>query len=232
MTVLKLCGTTSAGDARMAKGADFCGILIGVEWSERSLSLEEAVDVAKATEANLVILLCNPSKELAVEVVERLRPFALQLLCHESPAEVSELKSVLNCKIWKTVHLPATKGQATPEDYARAGADALLVDSVDASEGFQRLGGTGKLGDWAAARELKEKVEVPVFLAGGIGPDNIVDAVLKVRPDGIDLCSGVESRRGIRDKKKVDLLLRRFRSVVKEADDSLFQAGVRSPNKI
>ena len=219
MTVLKLCGTTSAGDARMARGADYCGILVGVEWSERSLMLEEAVAVAQASEALNVILLCNPGADFAVEVVERLRPHALQLLCQEPPALLSELKEVLNCEIWKTVHLPGVEGQATPEEYACAGADALLVDSVDASEGFQRLGGTGKLGDWAAAIELKDRIDVPLFLAGGIGPDNIVDAVRSVRPDGIDLCSGVEAQRGIRDRRKVDLLLRRFRDAVEQFDD-------------
>lgn len=216
MTVLKLCGTTSAADARMASGADFCGILVGVEWSERNLTLEEAVEVAKASEARNVILLCNPSVDLAVEVEARLRPHALQLLCQEPPALVSELKRVLSCEIWKTVHLPAVDGQATPEEYECAGADALLVDSVDASEGFERMGGTGKLGDWAAAFALKDRIGVPLFLAGGIGPDNVADAVRKVRPDGIDLCSGVEAQRGIRDRRKVKLLLRRFQIAVEQ----------------
>ncbi len=224
MTVLKLCGTTRAIDARMTGGADFCGILVGVEWSERSLTLEEAFEVAQASEVRNVILLCNPSSDFAVEVAERLRPHALQLLCQEPPGLVTELKGILDCEIWKTVHLPAVEDQATPEEYAYAGADALLVDSVDASEGFQRLGGTGKLGDWAAAMELKDKITVPLFLAGGIGPDNIVDAVQSVRPDGIDLCSGVEARRGIRDRSKVDLLLRRFRDAVEQYDDPPYGA--------
>jgi len=216
MTVLKLCGTTSAGDAQLAREADFCGMLVGVDWSERSLTLERARIVAKASSVKNVILLCNPTAAFAQEVAYALRPHALQLHCRERPALVSELKELLPCEIWKTVHLPPLDGQAEPEAYAEAGADALLVDSVDVSEGFQRLGGTGKVGDWAAVAALKKKMDIPLFLAGGIGPENVADAVRSVRPHGIDLCSGVEMRRGQRDPEKVKGLVRSFRGAVAE----------------
>lgn len=211
MTVLKLCGTTSEEDARLGRGADFCGILVGVEWSERSLTMEEAAEVARASGVRNVILLCNPSAAFAEEVTKVLRPHALQLLCHEQPDLVAKLKRSLPCEIWKTVHLPVVDGQATPEAYVGAGADALLVDSVDASDGFQRLGGTGKVGDWAAVTALKEEIDIPIFLAGGINPENVADAVRSVRPHGIDLCSGVEIERGKRDSEKVQRLLGRYR---------------------
>lgn len=221
MTVLKICGTTSADDARLANRADFCGILVGVDWSERSLTLEEAGAVARASGSKNVILLCNPSEAFAAEVAQALRPHALQLLCHESPAMVSLLKSSISCEIWKTVHLPTVAGQASPQEYSDAGADALLVDSVDTSEGTMRLGGTGKVGDWTAVAALMDKIDIPIFLAGGISPENIVDAIRTVRPYGIDLCSGVEIRRGKRDSKKMSLLLSRFKEeAVRFSSDS------------
>ncbi len=216
MTVLKLCGTTSAEDARLGRGADYCGIVVGVAWSERSLSMVEAAEVARASGVRNVILLCNPSAAFAGEVAMALRPHALQLLCHETPELVAELKQTLSCEIWKTVHLPAVDGQASAAAYADAGADALLVDAVDASEGFQRLGGTGKVGDWAAMTALKEEIGIPIFLAGGINPENVADAVRSVRPHGIDLCSGVEAQRGERDAEKVQRLLCRFRDATAE----------------
>lgn len=219
MTVLKLCGTTSAGDAQLARDADYCGMLVGVDWSERSLTLEQARQVAEASGVKNVILLCNPTAAFAQEVANVLRPHALQLHCRERPALVSELKELLPCEIWKTVHLPSLDGQAGPSAYAEAGADALLVDSVDVSEGFQRLGGTGKVGDWAAVAALKKKIDIPLFLAGGIGPENVADAVRSVRPHGIDLCSGVEMRRGHRDPEKVKILVRRFRETVAEISE-------------
>ena len=216
MTLLKLCGTTNSEDALLAgrAGADFCGILVDVAWSERSLTLEQALPVARASGVRKVILLCNPSAAFAVEVAKTLQPHALQLHCQEPPSLVAELKKSLTCAIWKTVHLPTLEGQAAPHAYVAAGADALLADSVDTSEGFARLGGTGKVGDWEAVASLKQQVDIPVFLAGGIGPDNVAAAVHTVRPDGIDLCSGVESARGRRDPGKVERLVEEFRQAV------------------
>ena len=219
MTVLKLCGTTCAEDARLGRGADFCGILVDVAWSERSLSMGEAAEVAKASGVRNVILLCNPNAAFAMKVARVLRPHALQLLCHEPPELVAELKQALPCEIWKTVHLPVVDGQATPEEYLSAGADALLVDTVDKSEGFERLGGTGKVGDWEAVAALQQEIDVPIFLAGGIDPDNVADAVRMVQPFGIDLCSGVEMQRGKRDPEKVKKLLRKFRKASAELCD-------------
>lgn len=213
MTLLKLCGTTNTEDAQLAgrAGADFSGIVVDVAWSERSLTLEQALPVALASGVRNVILLCNPSAAFASLVAETLQPYALQLHCHESPTLVAELKESLTCAVWKTVHLPNLGGQAPPQAYETAGADALLVDSVDTSEGFARLGGTGKVGDWEAVAELKQQVAIPLFLAGGIGPDNITEAMRAVQPDGIDLCSGVESARGQRDPAKVKRLMQMFR---------------------
>ena len=215
MTLLKLCGTTNSEDARLAgrAGADFCGILVDVAWTERSLTLEQARPVAQASGVRNVILLCNPSAAFAGVVAESLEPFALQLHCQEPPSLVAELKETLTCEIWKTVHLPDLEGQAAPQAYEAAGADALLADSVDTSEGFARLGGTGKVGDWEAVAALKQQVDIPVFLAGGIGPDNIAAAARAVQPDGIDLCSGVESARGRRDPEMVERLMQMFRDV-------------------
>jgi phosphoribosylanthranilate isomerase len=112
--------------------------------------------------------------------------------------------------------LPVIEEQATPEAYVAAGVDALLVDAVDTSEGFMRMGGTGKVADWQAAAKVVRSVDVPVFLAGGIGPDNIVAGLQAVRPDGVDLCSGVEAEKGKKDAEKVRALIENFRAGVSE----------------
>jgi phosphoribosylanthranilate isomerase len=89
MTLLKLCGTTSVEDARLAGRAcaDFCGILVDVEWSERSLTIPQARDAASGLRN--VILLCGPSAAFTKEVAVTLRPYALQLLCQEPPPLVA-----------------------------------------------------------------------------------------------------------------------------------------------
>lgn len=215
--LLKICGVANPLDAeRVARsGADFCGILVGVSFSERNLSLEQALDVAAAARAaadriQLVTLLCDPSLDRALEIQEQIRPHALQLLCHESPQFLADLKARVPCQVWKTIHLPRETGQTGPDAYVQAGADALLVDSIDQSEGFTRMGGTGKVADWEAVCELKDNIKTPVFLAGGIGPENVAQALTRVRPFGVDLCSGVEASKGRKDPRKIELLIKNF----------------------
>ena len=189
-------------------GADYCGILIDVEFSERSLSLDDARKVAAASGTRNVVLLCNPDVAFAEDVAREIHPYAIQLLCQESPALLAEVKTRLTCEVWKSIHLPAVKGQASVEAYVDAGADVLLVDTADTSEGFLRMGGTGKVADWDAAARVIAAVSVPVFLAGGISPDNVSLAIETLHPQGIDLCSGVEASRGRKDAEKIGALVR------------------------
>jgi phosphoribosylanthranilate isomerase len=213
---LKICGNTNLEDVALVGdcGADYCGILLNVNYSERSLSFEQAYKMALASKIPAVILLCNPEMELAEKVAEEIRPHAIQLLCRESPAFVKDLKCRVHCQVWKTIHLPVVSGQPMPQDYIRSGADALMVDSVDSSEGFLRMGGTGKVVDWKAAADIVRAVSVPFFLAGGINPQNIEKAILEVRPFGIDLCSGVELSKGKKDPEKVRALVKNFRGAI------------------
>ena len=215
-TCLKICGNTNSEDVRLVgdSGADYCGILVNVGFSERTLTLLQASELAKESKIPTVILLCDPELELVKEVAARINPFAMQLLGHESPDMIKKMKSEIQCRIWKTVHLPIIPEEASPDDYIRAGIDALLIDSFDTSEGFARLGGTGKLADWKAAAAIVKAASVPVFLAGGINPENIQKAVTEVKPFGIDLCSGVESSRGKKDPEKLRNLVNNLKSAV------------------
>ncbi len=69
--------------------------------------------------------------------------------------------------------------------------DALLLDSGNPALAVKELGGTGRVHDWALSRAIVERCGKPVFLAGGLRPDNVADAIRTVRPFGLDLCNGV-----------------------------------------
>lgn len=69
----------------------------------------------------------------------------------------------------------------------------LLLDSGNHSLPIKELGGTGRVHNWEISRRIRELVDVPVFLAGGLNPDNVIAAIQKVEPFGIDLCSGVRT---------------------------------------
>jgi len=215
---LKICGNTTFEDVELVgdSGADYCGILVNVNFSERSLSLEQAYEMASASKIPIVVLLCDPEMELAEKVAAEIQPHALQLLCQESPEFLRNLKSRVRCEIWKTIHLPVVSGQPPPEEYVQSGADALLVDSVDSSEGFLRMGGTGKPADWKTAAAIVDAVSVPVFLAGGINAENVEKALLEVHPFGIDLCTGVEASKGKKDPEKLRALVENFNAAIQE----------------
>ena len=71
--------------------------------------------------------------------------------------------------------------------------DALLLDSGNPNLTVKELGGTGRVHDWALSRHIREQSPVPVFLAGGLRPDNVRQAIDAVQPFGLDLCSGVRT---------------------------------------
>jgi phosphoribosylanthranilate isomerase len=84
-------------------------------------------------------------------------------------------------------------------------ADALLLDSGNPALPVKELGGTGRTHDWDRSRKVVESVKCPVFLAGGLTPANILDAVRQVQPYGVDICSGVRSEGRLDPVKLTDL---------------------------
>ena len=71
--------------------------------------------------------------------------------------------------------------------------DAILLDSGNLSLAVKELGGTGRVHDWSLSREIRERIDVPIFLAGGLSPENVRQAIEEVGPFGLDLCSGVRT---------------------------------------
>lgn len=219
---VKICGTTSILDACLAAdaGADYLGVLVDVASSERSLSTSQAAEIASASPIPTVLLLYNRTTANIKDAVSRIEPYALQLLGQETPQQVEELKNTVTCQIWKSVYLPAGSPDNVDmiavrkqmQAYRDAGADFLLFDSVDISVDPPRYGGTGKTCDWDVAGELITDSPLPVFFAGGIRPDNVRTAIETIGPYGIDLCSGVEASKGIKDKNKLERLMEQVNS--------------------
>lgn len=214
---VKICGTTSIHDACLAAdaGADYSGILVDVVSSERSLTTAQAVEIANDSPIPSVLLLYNRTTSDIQEAVSQIQPFAVQLLGQETPQQVEELKRVVTCQLWKSIYLPAGSPENVDKSavreqmqaYSEAGADYLLFDSVDISVEPPRFGGTGKTCDWQVAAELIAESPLPVFFAGGIRPENVKDAIGMMTPYGIDLCSGVEATKGVKDQQKLEQLM-------------------------
>jgi len=80
--------------------------------------------------------------------------------------------------------------------------DAILLDSGNQSLEIKELGGTGRTHDWNLSRKIRESIEVPLFLAGGLNPSNVAAAIREVQPFGIDVCSGLRTN-GALDSRKL-----------------------------
>ncbi|MEH1831199.1 MAG: phosphoribosylanthranilate isomerase [Nostoc sp.] len=93
--------------------------------------------------------------------------------------------------------------------------DAILLDSGNQSLLIKELGGTGRLHDWNLSAKIREQVNVPIFLAGGLKPENVALAVGQVAPFGLDLCSAVRSN-GKLDEKKLKLFFQQLKYCTEE----------------
>lgn len=90
--------------------------------------------------------------------------------------------------------------------------DAILLDSGNSSLKIKELGGTGRIHNWEISRKIVRSVNVPVFLAGGLKPENAIDAINKVNPFGVDVCSGVRTN-GKLDEEKLAAFFEEIKKV-------------------
>lgn len=222
---VKICGTTNLEDALLAAraGADYFGVVVEVDFSPRSLTIEEAGELFSFPPIPAVALVFHMSEERLKHLIHTLKPYAIQFLSQETPDLIRRLKQFYpEVQMWQSVHLPQTGGAVDMDgikkavgEYLQAGVDLILYDTVTTVKGRQKFGGTGLCSDWDAVRNIMDeiKTEVPVLLAGGINPDNAVAALTAVNPDGLDLCSGVESVPGKKDNAKVKALINAIRGI-------------------
>ena len=189
--LLKICGITWEEDAVCAaqNGADFIGAIL-VETSRRYVTTGQAKRIFTVAEpAKSVLVVRNMELAKLQAVIDAIHPYAVQLHGHETLEYAMRLKDV---KIWKAFNLNALEDLQEAVDFP---ADIIVADSG---------GGTGQPCDWSRAAELAR--QRPVFLAGGITPENVQEAIAAVHPAGIDVAGGVESVPGIKDHEKIKKL--------------------------
>jgi phosphoribosylanthranilate isomerase len=104
-------------------------------------------------------------------------------------------------RLVQVVHVAGRETLEEAKDVAPH-VDALLLDSGNRYAPQKELGGTGRVHDWELSGRIAETVPVPVYLAGGLSGENVEEAIRRVRPSGVDVCSGVRSR-GMLDRQKL-----------------------------
>ena len=204
MVKVKICGITNWADARRAieSGADLLGFNF-VRTSPRYVAPAKARRMVKKLPGNIsaVGVFENESEEAMLEIARSVGLSQLQLHGDESPAMVARLaRNGERLGVIKALRVKKPFRVAQLAAYKRAGA--ILLD------GFSRQarGGTGKTFDWHLARRAKRHGRI--FLAGGLTPENVGQAIRTARPYAVDVCSGVESRPGKKDARRMRSLVR------------------------
>lgn len=147
------------------------------------------------------LLTCKQRPEEVIDQQHRTKVNTIQLV-DRFPVDGYPLlrRALPGIRIVQVIHVRGE--EAFAEASAVAGyVDAILLDSGNPSLGIKELGGTGRVHNWAVSRKIRETVDVPVFLAGGLTAENVQNAIREVGPFGVDVCGGVRTSGALDEEK-------------------------------
>ena len=206
MTRIKVCCIASEEEARLAigRGASLVGLVSAMPSGPGPIAEERIAEIAAGVPAGVtsVLLTCLTEPAAIAEQQARCGVRGVQLCDRLGPEALRDLRDRLpGVVLIQVVHV---SGESSVEE-ARAAApwvDAILLDSGRPDLAVKELGGTGRVHDWEVSRRIRESVEAPIFLAGGLRSDNVAHAIAAVGPHGVDVCTGVRTD-GRLDQRKL-----------------------------
>lgn len=215
---IKICGlsTPETLDAALDAGTDMVGFVFFAP-SPRNIDLARARELAARVEgrADKVALSVDADDALLDGAVESLKPEILQLHGKESPERMAALKARYGLPLMKAIHICEAGDLAALDEYAEV-ADRILFDAR-APKGAPVPGGNGLPFDWTILHGLH--LDKPWMLSGGLDASNVAAAVRLTHARGVDVSSGVESARGVKDAD----LIRRFVLAARNAGAHVFE---------
>lgn len=226
MPRVKICCIASPDEARaaIAHGASALGLVSRMPSGPGVVEEETIARIARSVPPPIATFLLTSETSAAAIVAQQRRcgTNTLQLCDYVAPEVHRELRRELpGIAIVQVVHVTGPDDVGFAID-AASRVDALLLDSGNPTLAVKELGGTGRVHDWALSRRIRDAVNVPVFLAGGLREDNVAAAIAAVDPFGLDLCSGVRTE-GRLDESK----LARFFAATGRAEEGT--RGRRAP---
>lgn len=192
---VKVCCIASADEADLAiaAGADALGLVSAMPSGPGPIPEDDIASIVRHVGARAATVLLTSRQDAAGigEQLDRIRPAVVQLVDRLPAPEYLALRAAHpDVALVQVVHV---RGAASVSDARRVApfVDAILLDSGNPAAAVKELGGTGRVHDWSVSRAIRDVVPLPLFLAGGLRPSNVADAVGRVRPFGVDVCSGV-----------------------------------------
>lgn len=219
-TIVKICGVTSeeAVDAGLDHGADMMGFVFFPR-SPRHLSLNAAARLTQRVgrRARKVLLTVDADDALLMTLIPALAPDILQLHGHETPERVAAIRARFGLPVMKAIAI----GEASDlDDVARFEplVDFFLFDAKPAPAA-KLPGGNGTAFDWTLLRAVETRK--PWLLAGGLDPENVDAALRLTGAPGVDVSSGVEETRGVKDPDKIAAFIGKVRALEKRGPEPM-----------
>lgn len=206
LTRIKVCCIMSRDEAHMAinAGAWALGLVAEMPSGQGPISDEAIAEIVPVVPDNVetFLLTSRVDAESIIEHQQFCGTSTVQMVDHVPHGELLKIRRALpGVRLVQVIHVLGDESI----DEAQAVAplvDMILLDSGKPQAELRTLGGTGDTHDWEISRRIREQLEIPVLLAGGLNPQNVADAIARVGPYGVDLCSGIRSN-GRLDQQKL-----------------------------
>ena len=207
---IKICGITTPEDAVTARdlGADYLGMILSAGFP-RSILPDEAGDIGLVAEAPLVAVLVDESLDEAERIARLSGASVVQLHGEEDRDYAEELRRRGKWTIWKAVRVRDPADVTRAVEAFGASVDGLLLDGWHPD----RPGGSGASFSWEGVQVLRDRIphDLRVIAAGGLTPRNVAEAIQALRPDIVDVSSGVELHVGRKDPELIRAFVRNAR---------------------
>lgn len=209
-TRVKICCIASEQEAGLAvrAGASAIGLVSRMPSGPGPIPDQRIRDIAATVPPGVATFLLTSETTAAAIIAQQrfCRTNTLQLVDEVEKDAHQRLRDALpGISIVQVVHV-RDEGAIRESVRIAPGVDAILLDSGNPSLAIKILGGTGRAHDWVLSRKIRAAVDVPVFLAGGLNPGNVLSAIQQVSPFGVDVCSGLRTAGALDETKVVDFM--------------------------
>jgi len=204
-TRVKICCIRSVAEAELAvrSGASAVGLVSAMPSGPGVISEERIARIAATIPPGVASFLLTSlqSASAIIEQQKRLCVNTLQLCDRLVEGTYGELRQSLpGVSLVQVIHVRGEDSLAEAMEVAPA-VDAILLDSGNPQSAVKQLGGTGRRHDWNLSRRIRESVRAPIYLAGGLRPENVAEAIDTVQPFSVDVCSGVRTHDRLDESK-------------------------------
>jgi phosphoribosylanthranilate isomerase len=204
-TKIKICCISSIAEAKLAMsyGASAIGLVGRMPSGPGPIEDELIKSIALTIPPPIAtfLLTCETSAEQIISHHKRTFTNTIQLVDELHEEEYAKIKKAIPAiKLVQVIHV-IDEGSVEEAIKVSKHVNAILLDSGNPKLAIKELGGTGRVHDWKLSRKIKESIQIPLFLAGGLYAGNVKQAIDEVQPYGVDVCSGVRTNDNLDESK-------------------------------